>query len=88
MPNSNVSNKNEATQTSNKTIVEKYDGKKHLMIPYQGGKEEQVIEAVRKTIKRLLLSNVKVQVSFIGNKISSCFNIKDKTKFEQRHDVI
>ena len=87
--NSNVSNENEAAQTSNQTIVEKHDDKKHLlMIPYQGGKGEQVIKSVRKTIKRLLPSNIKVQVSFTGNKLSSCFSIKDKTKFEHRHDVI
>ena len=48
VPNNNVSNKNEATQTSNQTIVEKYDDKKHLfmivfMILYQGKKGEQVI---------------------------------------------
>ena len=54
------------------------------MKPYQGGKGEQV----RKTGKRLLPSNIKVQVSFTGNKLSSCFNIMDKTKFQYRHDVI
>ena len=48
VPNNNVSNKHEATQTSNQTIVEKYDDKKHLfmivfMILYQGKKGEQVI---------------------------------------------
>ena len=89
MPNSNVSNENKAAQTSNQTIVEKHDDKKHLlMIPYQGGKGEQVIKSVRKTIKRLLPSNIKVQVSFTGNKLSSCFSIKDKTKFEHRYGVI
>ena len=82
MPNSNVSNEIEAAQTSNQTIVEKHDDKKHLMVPYQGGKGEQVIKLARKTIKRLLISNIKVQVSFTGHKLSSCFNIKDKTKFE------
>ena len=47
MPNSNVSNEDEATQTSNQTIAEKHDDKKHLlMIPYQGGKGEQVIKSV------------------------------------------
>ena len=35
VPNGNVSNENEATQTSNQTIVEKYNDKKHLLIPYQ-----------------------------------------------------
>ena len=29
-----------------------------------------------------------MQVSFSGKKLSSCFNFKDKTKFEHRHDVI
>ena len=50
-----------ATPTNNQTIVEKHDDKKHLfMISYQGGKGEQVINSVRKTIKRLLPSNIKV----------------------------
>ena len=87
VPN-NVSNQNEATQTSNQTIVEKCDDKKLLMIPYQGGKGEQAIKTIRKTIKRLLPSTIKVQVSFNGNKLNSCFNIKDTIKFEHRHDVI
>ena len=88
VPNNTVSNQNEATQTSNQTIVEKCDDKKLLMIPYQGGKGKQAIKTIRKTIKRLLPSNIKVQVSFTGNKLNSCFNIEDKTKFEHRHDVI
>ena len=58
------------------------------MVPYQEGKEKQVIKWVRKTIKRLLPSNIKVQVCFTGNKLSSRFNVKDKTKFEHRHEVI
>ena len=27
-------------------------------------------------------------VSFTGNKLSSCFSIRDKTKFEHKHNVI
>ena len=61
-------------------------------MPYQGEKGEQVIKSVRKTLKRLLPSNIKVhniKVSFTSNnKLSSCFSIKGKTKFEHRHDVI
>ena len=86
VPNNNVSNQNEATQTSNQAIDEKCDDKKLLMIPYQGGKGEQAIKTIRKTIKRLLPSSIKVQVFFTGNKLNSCFNIKDKTKFEHRRD--
>ena len=55
------------------------------MIPYQGRNGEQVIKSVIKNIKRLLPSNIKA--SFTGNKLSSCFNIKGKTKFEHRHGV-
>ena len=58
------------------------------MIPYQRGKVKQIIKSVRKTIKSLLPSNIKVQVCLIGNKLSSRYNIKGKTKFEYRHDVI
>ena len=47
------------------------------MIPYQGGKGELVMKSVRRTIKRLLLSNIKVKVSFTGNNLKD--NIKDKT---------
>ena len=47
------------------------------MISYQGEKVEQV----RETVKRQLPSNIKVQLSFTGNKLRSCFNIMDKTKF-------
>ena len=58
------------------------------MIPYQRGKVKQIIKSVRKTIKSLLPSNIKVQVCLTGNKLSSRYNIKGKTKFEYRHDVI
>ena len=52
------------------------------MISYQREKGEQVYKSTRKTIKN------SSSVSFAGNKLSSCFSIKDKTKFEHKHDVI
>ena len=84
-----MSQTKKATQTSNQTIVEKHDDKKHLlMIPDWGEKGEHVIKSIRKTVRRLLPSNIKVQVPFTGNKFGSCFNIKNKTKFDRRYDVI
>ena len=77
------------TQTGNQTIAEKHDDKKHLfMIRYQGERAEQVVESVRKTVKRLLPSNIKLQVSFICNKPSSHFKIKGKATYEHKHNVI
>ena len=37
------------------------------MMPYQGEKGEQV--SFRKTVKRLLPSNIKLQVSITGNRL-------------------
>ena len=87
VPNSNASD--ETKQPNNQTIVEKYGDKKHLfMMPYQGEKGQQIIKSVRKTVKRLLPRNIKLKVYFTGNKLGSAFNVKGKTKFEHKHDVI
>ena len=68
-------------------MVEKHDDKKHfLMILYQK-KGEQVIKSVRKTVKKLLPSKIKLQASITRNKHSSRFNIKDKVDFKHKHDV-
>ena len=80
---SNVSNENETTETSNQTIVEKHDNKKHFLWYHIKKKME-----FEQTVKRLLPSNTKLLVSFTSNKLSSCFNIKDKTKFKYKHDAI
>ena len=42
---SNFSNENVATATNNQTIIEKHDKNRLLVIPFQGEKEEQVIES-------------------------------------------
>ena len=47
VPN-NVTNQNEATQTSNRTIAEKCDDKKLLMIPYQEEKENKLLRQLEK----------------------------------------
>lgn len=46
------------------------------------------IKSVRKTIKRFFPSYTKLKVSFTGSKLSSRFNINDKTNFDHKHDVI
>ena len=42
---------------------------------------------MRKRLKALLPDNVKTDVAFQGNQLSSCFNIKDKTKCLHKHDL-
>ena len=39
-------------------------------------------------MNKQLPNNVKMQVTFIGQKFSTQLNVKDRTKFEHKHDVI
>ena len=50
-------------------------------------KREQVTKSVEKAVEKFLPSNLKFQVFFTSSKLNSRFNIKDKTKFEHKHDV-
>ena len=43
---------------------------------------------MKKRLKILLPDNVKTDVAFHGKKLSSCFNIKDKTKFPHKHGLV
>ena len=43
---------------------------------------------MRKRLKTLLPDNIKTDVAFQGKQLSSSFNIKDKTKFPHKHDLV
>ena len=43
---------------------------------------------MNKCVKKLLPNNTKIEVAFKSTKLSSCFNVKDKTDFEHNHDLI
>ena len=43
---------------------------------------------MKKRLKTLLPDNVKTDVAFQDKQLSSCFNIKDKTKFPHKHDLV
>ena len=43
---------------------------------------------MKKRLKTLLPDNVKTDVAFQGKLLSSCFNIKDKTKFSHKHYLV
>ena len=62
------------------------DLKRHLLVlPYKGQESDFVIKSMK---KRLKTQNLKTDVAFQGKKLSSCFNIKDKTKFPHKHDLV
>ena len=79
-----VNNVSEEPQVSRVT-----DLKRHLLVlPYQVQKGDFIIKSIKKRLKTLLVDNVKTNVAFQAKQLSSWFNIKNKTKFTHKHDLI
>ena len=45
-------------------------------------------EFIKNYLKKALQSNVKADIVYIGSILSCKFNVKDKTPFEEQHDVL
>ena len=43
---------------------------------------------MERNLKKILLNNVKPQITYTGRKLGSSFQIKDQTIFEHKRDVI
>ena len=65
-------------------------GKNHfLLLPYEGEKRGHlIIGSMKRRISKLLPPEIKTQVAYTGKKLSTCFNVKDQSKFEHQHDVV
>ena len=59
-----------------------------LLLPHQGHKGIILVKSLKRNLNKYLPNNVKTQVTFTGQKLSTQFNVKDRTKFEHKHDVI
>ena len=56
------------------------ENKKHLLLlPYHGEKDNYVIKSLKKQVRKLLLENVKAQVTYMGTKLGTCFNLKEQS---------
>ena len=84
-------NRKNATNTTldeqNKT--EHTTEKKHVLIlPYQGKKRRLFIKSVKNRFRNLLPKCIVLMGVFTGNKLSSKFQVKDRTIFRYNHDII
>ena len=52
-----------------------------LLLPYQGQKGDFTLKSMRKRLKTLLPNNFSKQIAFKGEKLNSCFKIKDTVNF-------
>ena len=64
------------------------DQKQHLLVlVYKGHKREQVVNSIRKRLNVILPRDIKI-TCYTGKRLSSCFKIKDKKKFDHEHDLV
>ena len=88
-----VKNKHQRSDTRNPISIDNNSGrnwtKRHLLIlPYQGDRGNTLVKSLQKRLHNLLPNHINTQVTYTGKKLSTCFNIKDQTKFEQQHDIV
>ena len=74
----------EVPANKNETLTKKH----MLLLPYQGDIRIGLTKSLEKNLDKHLPNNVKTQVTFTGQKLSTQFNVKDRTKFEHKYDVI
>ena len=43
---------------------------------------------MKRYVNKLLPEHTKLEITFTGKKLNSCFSIKDKTKFEHQQDLV
>ena len=59
-----------------------------LTLPYKGQKGEKIIESFKTTLYRSLPNNIATKVVYNGTKLGFNFQIKDKTKFDHKNDLV
>ena len=59
-----------------------------MFLTYKGKRADNIIKTMKKTIYKLLPETVDTQVAYTGRKLSTCFKIKDKNKFDDQHNLM
>ena len=83
---SNTNNENSFTNENNSQMSEKQLS--FITLPYKGQQGEKVLKSFKTTLHRSLPNNIEKKVVYTGTKLSSNCQIKDKTKFDRKHDLV
>ena len=59
-----------------------------LMLPYQGDKGSNLLKSMKRYVSKLLPEHTKLEITFTGKKLNSCFSIKNRRKSEHQHDLV
>ena len=74
----------EVPVNQNETVTKEHT----LLLPYQVVKGIGLTKSLKRNLNKNLPNNTKTQVTFTVQKLSTQFNVKDRAKFEYKHDVI
>ena len=83
---SNTNDENSFTNENNSQMSEKQLS--FITLPYKGQQDEKVLQSFKTTLRRSLPNTIKTKVVYTGTKLGSNFQIKDKTKFDHKHDLV
>ena len=59
-----------------------------IIVPYTGKQGHEIISKMKKDLSKALPSKVKTMVTYQGTKLSTKFNIKDQTKFQNKNNIV
>ena len=81
-------NKHQNINNHNSSVINTESGNKSqlLVLPHQGEQGSRLVKSLKRSITKLLPETTQLEIGFTGSKLSTHFQIKDKTKFE--HNVV
>ena len=82
-----MKNQNQITQSTQVT-TDTAENKHLLMLPYKGKVGETTLISLWNTLKSVIPANNTCKIIYIGTKLASKFNIKDKISKVHKHDLI
>ena len=67
--------------------TDKSETKLHLFLPFSGKQGIQLLSKMKRQLKKSIPSSMKTCITYEGTKLSTQFPVKDRTKFEHRHNI-
>ena len=74
--------------SANENDLSRNDKIHRLMSPYQEDRGSNLLKSMKRYVSKLLSEHTKLEITFTGKKLNSCFSLEDITNFEHQHDLI
>ena len=83
-------NKQQNIQDNDSSVINmESENKRHLLLlPYQGEQGSPLVKSLKRSITKILPKTIQLKFGFTGGKLTTHFQIKDKTIFEHNHDIV